>query len=170
MAQYSSRDPKITYISRLILFLVVAFTLHNIEEFAGDLAGWLHDQSITTQTLEPALLLSALVGITITAWLIYLTFRKWGELPSVQVISAMMSATLVANALSHIVLSLVYISFMPGIYTAVLFVLPIAVLSLIHLVQELEYGWVGLILLLTAGFVLQVLVPLVSVMSLVVLV
>ena len=170
MAQYSSSDPKISHISRLLFFLVVAFTLHNVEEFAGDLARWLRDQSITTQRLRPVLLLSALIGVTLTAWLIYLTFRKWGELPSVQVVSAMMAATLVTNALSHIVLSLLYISSMPGVYTAILFVLPIGVLSLIRLVQELEYGWVGSILLLAAGFVLQVLVPLVAIMSLVVLI
>jgi len=155
----ASKNPKHVGTRHLFLLLVVAFTLHNAEEYVLNLSGWMDTHGDSSQQWHPATFRNALFGVSITGWLIYLVLCYWGRSRSVRFVGALMSAALVANALGHVALSIVHKSWMPGVFTGVLLILPFGVLVVIRMAYLLELSITGVFLLLIGGGLLQLLIP-----------
>lgn len=113
---------------RLLLLLSAAFTLHNADEWSGDLPGWVAMQAprlapghagftpaLAAVTLLPPLAIAALPRLAPRA-----------ERPALMLFAAVLGL----NALWHLALSLATASVMPGLWSGIFLLLPAAALAL----------------------------------------
>ncbi len=98
----------------------LGFLVHSIEEMSG-LPGWaaLHGLAVSQSGFANAALWIAL-GVAA----LLLLGRTFQLVRAMQIVVAMVCGALLANVASHAVISLASLSYMPGLASALLFVLP----------------------------------------------
>lgn len=101
---------------------ILAFVAHNVEEVIG-LPGWAEAHGIA---LTPAHYANAVIYLALGVAVLLLAGRMLQFALPLQRVVAVATAALMANAVSHVVVSLVTWSLQPGVFTAVLLVLPSA--------------------------------------------
>lgn len=99
------------------------FTLHNAEEILLNLPKWAASHQALPLTYSWAVFTSLAVALTLIAMGAGFLLEK-RQSPRSAPTLVLFSVLMGLNALSHIVLSLINQSFMPGVYTATLLLLP----------------------------------------------
>jgi hypothetical protein len=112
------------------IFLVIAWNIHNLEE-ALTMSEWLgvnaarlpHTQFIPFTTLQQGLPI-ALIFATVLLLIIpiFAIYRKWDN----RILGTVMGMCLI-NAIGHILTSIVFLGYSPGVITALLINLPLSV-------------------------------------------
>ena len=101
---------------------VLAFFAHGIEEMLG-LPGWAQAHGFA---LPAPAFASAALALLLAAAVVFLLGRTFPLTRPVQLVVGLASAALLANVASHVGASLVTRSLQPGLFTALLLVLPSA--------------------------------------------
>ncbi len=149
----------------LLLLLVVAFTIHNIEEVVLDLPSWIAHAYRTSAYMSSVAFQIAAFGVTLIAWAIFVAYRLRPERRLYVWLAGLVSATLMVNCLSHIGQSIVHRSLMPGVYSAVILLGPISAVALFCFARELSLSKLGLFMLVISGSALQVLIALLTIQA-----
>ncbi len=98
----------------------LGFLVHSIEEMSG-LPGWAAEHGLAVTQSGFA---NAALGIALGVAALLLLGRTFQLVRTVQIVVAMTCGALLANVASHALISLVTLSYMPGLASAFLFVLP----------------------------------------------
>lgn len=106
---------------RAYSYAAFAFLVHNIEELTG-LASWI--ATLELSIAIPAVQMSrAIIGLTLAGMAVLVVGRSVPH-RAVQIVVALVVGMLLANVVSHVTLSFVTLSYMPGTATALALVLP----------------------------------------------
>ena len=143
-----------------LLFLVIAFSLHNVEEVVRDLPAWMAVHFNEAVRIESSTFETAIILVSLLSWAIYAFCRFLPQHPLSTWLTAIMSASFLANSFSHVGLSVAKLSLMPGLYSAILVLGPISAVSLFNTARRLRLGYIGLTLLFLGGAAIQWVVPL----------
>jgi len=142
-----------------VFLLTVCFSLHNIEEVVSDLPSWMAHQFGSAAPIAPAIFRVAIVAVTASAWVLYFAFRRFTPSPAVVWAVGVLSAALLANCVSHLLLTVGYQSLMPGTITAVVALGPASVFAFAGFCRRMRINSIGVLGLLVTGAALQLLVP-----------
>lgn len=134
---------------RAYTWLALAFLAHNIEELGG-MGGWLAARDLPFLITGPQVS-QAVVWLTLAGVAVMLIGRSL-PMRGVQIVVAGVAGMMIANVASHVALSLITWTYMPGTGTAVALVLPAGLWLMRHLPVALRTRWV-------AGIIGAVLLP-----------
>jgi len=143
-----------------LVLLVVAFSLHNVEEVVRDLPAWMVVHFADAIRIESSTFQTAIVLISLLSWALYVFCRLLPQRSFTAWLTAILSASLLANSFSHVGLSLAKLSPMPGLYSAILVLGPVSAISLFNAARRLHLGYISLMLVLLGGATIQWVVPL----------
>lgn len=107
---------------RLYSLAALAFFVHNIEEIAG-LVPWVQVQGLPV-SLTQSQFTNAVLWLTLAALAILIAGRMAQFVMPLQKAVAVVSGALLANVAIHVILSGITWSYMPGLGTALVLVLP----------------------------------------------
>ena len=136
-----------------LLWLAVTFSIHNLEEVVWDLPARV--ASHLNRPVGVSEFYIAVVGATGIAWALYFAYRKRPGSRLCQWSAALGSAALLANSLSHVALSLLHVSPMPGLLSAAVFMGPISAVCVFKFSRLLALNLGKLVLLVTGGIAIQ---------------
>jgi len=146
--------------NQAFLWLILAFSVHNLEEALFDLHGWMVLHTAQVSQIDTSTFQAALLVLTLCSWFVYMWFRIVSKGAVRHWVVNLVAAMLFANCFSHIVLSLKTQTLMPGVVSAIVLLGPLAIINMIHRSKQLSLRKLPISLLLIGGAGLQLAVPL----------
>lgn len=139
----------------LVTGLLVAFTAHNLEELVRYESGALGPGPRWSETYAADRFAVAVVLLTAAVTALLLPVVR-SRTPRAARAALLATGALLGNVVSHVAQVVVLRSDSPGVVTAVLLVLPVAVLVARHLLPTARTGRAGAAALLVAGALLAI--------------
>ena len=119
---------------------ILVFTLHNCEEIIMNLTAWSTMYNLTLFDMNRALFITVAVLLTMASIItaIVLEYRKS---PTSLRVLRVFCWMMLFNALSHVALSIYSASYMPGVVTAVVLLIPVYCWLLLNSTEHRRNKW-----------------------------